>query len=315
MSIDVNELRARLRRFSGKAVQRVTYNVIDLLGFMVRKLNRRQTVFLASLIGDFMHHVIRLRRSMVYRNLSLTFPDKSGEEIRRIARAMYRNVFATLLEVLRLPLIRNREDVAKLVDIEGDEAFREWHRSGKRGAVLVSAHYGNWELMAMAFGLMVNPITIIVKRLRNRQIDRKMNEYRTMRGNSVVYPKKSVREGLRLLQYGGVLAILGDQSDPDEANYGEFLGRQTTMFHGAAFFALRANVPMFMPICSSNGDGRYTIKVREVDTSDLSFSKADTALLAARYTRMIEDEIRRRPEEWFWLHNRWKRDGSRSAES
>ncbi|MEE9906160.1 MAG: lipid A biosynthesis acyltransferase, partial [Chlorobium sp.] len=93
---------------------RVTYNVIDLLGFMVRKLDRRQTVFLASLIGDFMHHVIRLRRSMVYRNLSLIFPDKSGEEIRRIARAMYRNVFATLLEVLRLPLIRNREDVAKL---------------------------------------------------------------------------------------------------------------------------------------------------------------------------------------------------------
>ncbi|MBM3423434.1 MAG: lysophospholipid acyltransferase family protein [Chlorobi bacterium] len=315
MCIDVNELRARLRRFSGKAVQRITYNVIDLLGFMVRKLNRPQTVFLASLIGDIMHHVIRLRRSMVYRNLSLTFPDKSEEEIRRIARAMYRNVFATLLEVLRLPLIRNREDVAKLVDIEGDEAFREWHRSGKRGAVLVSAHYGNWELMAMAFGLMVNPITIIVKRLRNRQIDRKMNEYRTMRGNKVVYPKKSVREGLRLLQHGGVLAILGDQSDPDEANYGEFLGRRTTMFHGAAFFALRANVPMFMPICTSNGDGRYTIKVREVDTSDLSFSKSDTALLAARYTRMIEDEIRRRPEEWFWLHNRWKRQGSRSAQT
>lgn len=314
MNFEAKDIWTRFRRFQRKTVHGLTYETFNLLGMLVLKLNRYQTRRLACLLGDFMHRIIRLRRSMVYRNLSLCFPEKSREEVCRIATAMYRNVVSTLLEVLRLPLIRGREDVAELVDVEGDEAFWEWHRSAKSGAVLVSAHYGNWELMAMAFGLMIHPITIIVKRLHNRAIDQKMNEYRTMRGNSVVYPKQSVREGLRLLQNGGVLAILGDQSDPDEANYGEFLGRQTTMFHGPAFFALRANVPLFMPICTGNGDGRYTIRVREVDASDLSFSKEDTATLAARYTRMIEDEIRSRPEEWFWLHNRWKRQGKVSAE-
>jgi len=297
----------RKRRFSKRFVQSITYYAVSLLGVMVRRLGRKQTRRFACFIGDFMHRGIGLRRELVHRNLSLTFPEKSPEEIDRIATAMYRNVASTLLEVLRLPLIRNRDDAAALVDIKGDEAFWEWHRNGKTGAVLVSAHYGNWELMAMAFGLLVNPITIIVKRLRNQRVDLKMNEYRTMRGNSVVYPRQSVREGLRLLQSGGTLAILGDQSDPDEANFGEFLGRRTTMFHGAAFFALRAKVPLFMPICTNNGDGRYTITVTHIDTSDLNFNKDDIATLAERYTRAIEEHIRRRPEEWFWLHDRWKR--------
>ncbi len=307
MSIERNRLRKRVKRTMRSASNTVTYGAVMLLGALVRKLSRKQTRRLACVIGDFIHRGIGLRRDLVYRNLSLTFPEKSSEEIGRIATAMYRNVASTLLEVLRLPLICNRDDAAALVDIKGDEAFWEWHRSGTTGAVMVSAHYGNWELMAMAFGLLICPVTIIVKRLRNERVDRKMNEYRTMRGNSVVYPKQSVREGLRLLQSGGTLAILGDQSDPDEVNFGEFLGRRTTMFHGAAFFALRAKVPLFVPMCISNGDGRYTINITQVATSDLTFNKADIATLAVRYTSAIEAQIRRRPEEWFWLHDRWKR--------
>jgi KDO2-lipid IV(A) lauroyltransferase len=310
MSFDVFRLKKSARRTLRSVSHTVTYEMVTLLGFLVQRLTRKQTQHFAVFIGDVMHRGLGIRRKLVHRNLALTFPEKSSAEIDRIATAMYRNVAATLLEVMRLPLIRNRDDAAALVDIKGDDVFWEWQRSGKTGAVLVSAHYGNWELMAMAFGLLINPITIIVKRLRNERVDRKMNEYRTMRGNSVVYPKQSLREGLRLLQNGGTLAILGDQSDPDEANFGEFLGRRATMFHGAAFFTLRAGVPLFMPICTSNGDGRYTITVRHIDTSDLSFNKADIATLAARYTSAIEAQIRQRPEEWFWLHDRWKRGGS-----
>ena len=302
-----NRFWKKIRKKSKAASGKLMYVILDLLGVIVLKLDRRQTRRVAVLIGDFMHRVLGIRRDLVYRNLSLTFPEKSPDEIRRIATGVYRNVASALLEVLSLPLIRSKEDAAALVDIKGDAAFEEWRRAGTGGAVLISAHYGNWELMAMAFGLMIRPITIIVKRLRNRMLDQKMNSFRTMQGNRIVYPRQSVREGLRLLQNGGTLAILGDQSDPDEANFGEFLGRQATILHGAAFFALRANVPLFMPICTSNGDGRYTITVTRIDTTGLFFNKADIATLAARYTSAIEEQIRRRPEEWFWLHDRWKR--------
>lgn len=302
MSLDAASFRKAMKSSS----RTLTYAAINLLGILVRMLGRRQARMLAFLVGDFMHRIIGLRRKLVYRNLSLTFPEKSPEQIAHIARDVYRNVAVALLEVLRLPLIRNRDDAADLVDLDAED-FLQWYRTRKTGAVCISAHYGNWELMAYASGLLVEPVTIIVKRLRNQRVDRKMNEYRTMNGNRIVYRRQALRQGLKVLQDGGLLAILGDQSDPNESNIGEFLGRKATMFHGAAFFALKTRVPMFFILCSSNGDGRYTIRIREIETSDLSFSKADIATLAARYTRAIEAEILRRPEEWFWLHDRWKR--------
>ena len=284
----------------------LTSQAINVLRVIAQRLSRGQARRLAFMLGDFMRQVLGLRRDLVYTNLALTFPEKSRTEIHRIAKSVYRNVAASLFEVLRLPLIRTREDVAALVDIDARELLAKMCERHS-GAVVVSAHYGNWELMALAFGVMVHPLTIIVKRLRNATVDRRINEFRTMQGNSIVYDDQALREGLRLLADGGFLAILGDQSDPAESNFCEFLGRRATMFHGAAFFALKAQVPLFVGMCRSNGDGRYTIDAIEIDTSDLTFNKEDIATLALRYTRVIEEYIRRWPEEWFWLHDRWKR--------
>ena len=278
------------------------------LGALTRMLSESQARRFSAMLGDFAHQKIGLRRDVVYRNLSLTFPEKSKEEIRSIATGVYRNVAINLLNVLRLPLIRNREDAAALVDFD-TEPFWRGTDNGRKGAVLVSAHYGNWELMAMTFGLLVKPLTIIVKELSNILVDRSMNELRTLRGNRVVYDDKALREGLRLLGEGGVLAVLADQSDPSATYFGEFLGRRATMFHGPAFFALKARVPLFVGMCRPAEDGRYRGEIQEIDTSDLTFCKEDVATLALRYTRVIEEYIRRSPEEWFWLHNRWKNGG------
>ena len=299
------DIRLRIRSFSDSLI----YHAVNALGVVARSMSRRQAEGFANLLGDFMHAGLGLRRDVVYRNLGLTFPGKSSEEIRAIAEKVYRNVAFTLLDVLRFPLIRTREDAAALVDIENVEAFYRGTENGRKGAVLVSAHYGNWELLALTAGILVTPMTIIVKELSNRMVDRRMNEFRTLRGNSVVYDDKALREGLRLLADGGVLAILADQSDPSSTYFGEFLGRRATMFHGAAFFALKAQVPLFVGMCRHGSNGKYRIEVTEVDMTGLTCCKEDIATLASRYTRVLEEYIRRWPEEWFWLHNRWKNGG------
>ena len=284
------------RRQKAKMVESVlTFNALRFLGVLVRMMNRRMTLRFASLLGDVVHKVVALRRDMVYRNIGITFPEKSPAEVRAIATKVYRNISCTLFEVLRIPLIRTRADIAALVDIDDEEFLRRTER-GHTGAVLVSAHFGNWELMAMALGLMLTPITIIVKELSNVLIDRKMNELRTSGGNSILYGDYAIRNGLKLLDSGGVLAILSDQSDPSATYFGNFLGRRATMFHGAAFFALKAKVPLFVIMCISNGNEKYKIEMQEINTSDLIFCKEDIAILASRYTKVIEEYIIARPE-------------------
>ena len=306
MSLSPPEIRELFRQKMKSLSDLMTYRAVNALGVVARAMSRRQAEGFANLLGDCIYRVVGLRRELVLRNLELTFPEKSLEDIRKIARKVYRNVAFTLLDVLRFPLIKGPEEAAALVDIDNAEAIYRGTENGRKGAVLVSAHYGNWELLALTAGMLVTPMTIIVKELSNRMVDRRMNEFRTLRGNSVVYDDKALRDGLRLLGQGGVLAILADQSDPDGTYFGDFLGRRATMFHGAAFFALRAKVPLFVGMCRHGSNGKYRIEVTEVDMSDLTYCKEDIATLATRYTRVIEEYIRRWPEEWFWLHNRWK---------
>jgi Kdo2-lipid IVA lauroyltransferase/acyltransferase len=301
-------LRAKKRQWIKSVLNAAMFGALGLLGALARVMSLRLSRRVACLIGDFAHRVVGLRRELVYKNIGLTFPEKSFAEIRSIATKVYRNVVVTLFDVLRFPLIRSREEVIDLIDMDL-EVYLRGTDNGHRGAVVVSAHYGNWELMAFSFALLVKPISLIVKHLTNDLVDQSMNQLRTLSGNRILYDHQALREGLRLLADGGVLAILADQSDPSGTYFGEFLGRRATMFHGAAFFALRAKVPLFVGMCRSGSDGRYKIDVHEIETSDLTFCKEDIATLAFRYTRVIEEYIHRWPEEWFWLHNRWKNGG------
>ncbi len=304
--MNIREKKKQIFKLVGDAA---TFGAVKLLGIVVRAMNRRQARSLACIFGDFAHKVAGLRSELVYRNLGITFPEKSAAEIRTIATEVYRNIAVTLIDVLRFPLIHSCQDVISLIDMDLSVYLRGTD-NGQKGAVVVSGHYGNWELMAMAFGVLFKPLTIIVKQLSNTLIDTSMNKLRMLHGNRIVYDDQALREGLRSLADGGVLAILADQSDPSATYFGKFLGRPATLFHGPAFFSLRAKVPLFVSMCRRASNGRYIVDVHEIDTSDLTFCKADIAILASRYTRVLEEYIRCWPEEWFWLHNRWKNGGT-----
>ncbi len=310
MSHFIGRLGEKKRQRIKSVLDAMIFGAVSLLGVLARVMSQRLARLAACLIGDFVHYVMGLRRELVYRNIGISFPEKSPAEIRSIAMRVYRNMAVTLIEVLRFPLVRSREDAAKLVDMDVDVGeFMRRTENGQKGAVIVSGHFGNWELMALAFGILAKPVTIIVKRLSNDLVDRRMNELRTLRGNSVIYDNLALRRGLRLLADGGVLAILADQSDPSATYFGEFLGRRVTIFSGAAFFALKAQVPLFVCMCRFAGDGKYKTEMQEINTSALTFCKEDIAILASRYTSVLEEYIKRWPEEWFWLHNRWKNGG------
>ena len=297
--MEVNKVIKRLN-------QRIVYLFFMLFGVLVRRMSRRRFERFSCLIGDVAYHVLRVRRALVETNLSLTFPEKPSDEIGSIAQNVYRRQVLNLFEVLRLPLLKNRIDAAKLLDIDGREFLRRTKESGK-GGVVISAHFGNWELLGICTGMLVTPMNIVVKKLKNPFIDARINSWRTQNGNSVLYKRHALRSGIEILEQGDVLTILGDQSDPKAGFVTEFLGRRASSFLGPSFLALKTGVPVFVGMCRRREDGRYLVEVEEVMTSDLAFSKKDIEELTRRYTGIIERHIYRYPEEWFWMHDRWKR--------
>ncbi len=298
-----------IREKNKKYSQKVFFYLIMGLAVLVRSISRKKSTAIALFFGDFCYDTLKIRRKLVMQNLALTFPEKNGTEISLIARQVYRNQAENVIEMLRLTMIKTAEDAAQLMDIDARDLMAKTIDQ-KKGGVLLSAHFGNWELLALCAGLLVTPVTIIVKRLKNRDIDRKMNAWRTMHGNRIIYKWQALREGLRTLQNGGILSILGDQSDPNGSFFTEFLGRRTSVFLGPAYLALKAKVPLFVGICRRTGDGRYTLDSEEIEMTDLGITRADAEELVRRYTKVLERYIYQYPEEWFWLHDRWKRSDS-----
>ena len=252
---------ADVDRFADKAL----HGLIILLGVLVRSISRSKSTAIANLIGDFAYHILKIRRPLVEGNLALTFPEKNNSDIKAIARKVYRNQAENIIEVLRLPMIKTVEDAARLLDVDARELLAKTVEQNK-GCVVLSAHFGNWELLALCSGLLIAPMTIVVKRVKNHAIDRQINLWRTMRGNRIIYDWQALREGLRTLRKGGFLSVLGDQSDPTGSFFTEFLGRRTSVFLGPAFFALHAGVPLFVAMCRRTAGGRYTVDIEEIDT-------------------------------------------------
>ena len=288
------------------STDKALHGLIKLLGLLVRSINRKSSTAIAHLLGDFVYYIPKTRRQLVEDNLALTFPEKKPSEISAIARQVYRNQAENMIEVLRLSMIKTPEDAARLLDVDAGKILAKT-LDVKKGGVLVSAHFGNWELLAFCSGLLVVPMSIIVKPLKNHAIDLQINEWRTMRGNKIIYDWKALREGLRTLHNGELLTVLGDQSNAGGSFFAEFLGRRTTVFLGPAYLALKAGVPLFVAMCRRSGSGSYKVEIEEIDMTGLGTAKTDAEELARRYTKAIERDIYRYPEEWLWLHNRWKR--------
>ncbi len=302
----MKRIRKRIRRILKQMTYPFTTVMVIASGFLFRAASREQALRIACFIGDIAYGFLRIRRRLVEKNLRLTFPEKTLAEIRKIARQSYQNQVLNFIELLRIPLISSKEDARSLVEIRADRSFTE-RLSMKQGSVVVSGHLSSWEVIGVCTGMLLAPIHFVVKPLKNSFLDRYLNRLRVRNGNSVIYKDQSLRQGLHVIKNSGVLTVLGDQSNKEGDFYVEFLGRKSTIFMGPAFWALKAGVPLFVETSRRHESGRYVIEITEVDTKDLSYNKSDIRELTVRYTRALEEFIRKHPEEWLWLHDRWKR--------
>jgi len=285
-----------------------------LLGHVLRRMSKQRSHNMAFFLGDLAYGFFRIRRGLVEDNLRQAFPDKSQKEIKTISRQVYRNQALNMVELLRIPLIRGQEDARELVEIEADNSLYQRILENK-GAIVVSGHLSSWEMIGACAGMLLTPLHIITKHLKNPYLDVHLNRWRTMHGNRTIPKDRALREGLNALRAGGFVVILGDQAKRKANFHLDFLGRNSSVFLGPAFLALKADVPLYVETCRRLDNGKYRVEINEVPTNDLSYGKEDIRTLTMRYTRVLEDFIRNHPEEWLWLHDRWKEPKSLQSEA
>jgi KDO2-lipid IV(A) lauroyltransferase len=268
---------------------------------ILRILPRPLAEGLAALLATLLRLAIPRYTRVALRNLELAFPEFDEERKRACVRGCFRNIARILVAVAKFPSIR-RENIHKWVRYEGYENFHAAAQYG-RGVIFATGHLGNWELSAFAHALMADPIGVVARPLDNPLLDRMSERYRTMSGNRVISRRGSARPLLEMLHNNQAIAILTDQNiTEDRGAFVKFFGIDACVEVGLARLAGHTGaliIPGFA--VWSKKERRYVLRFYPPiqptgdpieDTQEVQWA--------------IEQAVREYPEQWLWIHRRWK---------
>jgi len=285
-------------------MEKTTTTTIILYIFKGIPLPIRKGFFKGLMI--LFYHLVSRQRLITLHNLHRAFPDLPMGDIILIAKRVYRHLGIVAAEFFELPWI-TKESLHKWVDVEGLENYRTAMTKNK-GMLTIIGHFGNWEMMPVVFPLIAESAYILYRPLDNPILENLITWVRSCNGNTLIAKEGSGRTIIRLLQKNKVFGILSDQNvSVQEGVFADFFGRPACTGVGLAVLAMRSGapvVPTFMPRMK-NGKYKY-IFLPPVEIDDTGDYEKDLLTNTQRFTRVIETIVRQYPDQWFWLHQRWK---------
>jgi Kdo2-lipid IVA lauroyltransferase/acyltransferase len=251
-------------------------------------------------------HRLGIRRSTVAENLRLAFPERGEAWRREVERAAYRHLGREAAAMVRLSGLDAAAVVERTVPRGWDE-LQEALSEG-RGVILVTGHYGNWEIAAATVAARGVPVAAIVRRQGNRLVDARLDAARRNLGVETVSQREAPSRIPRVLRRNGVVGIVGDQDARRAGVFVPFFGRPASTHRGPALFALRFGAPVFACVARRlPGPGvRYEVSGSRVEVPRTGELEADVRTLTAALAARLEAEVREAPEQYFWFHRRWK---------
>lgn len=281
----------------------MAYQLIKMFSRFICVIPQPVRIKLGNFIGGFTWLIIPAKRkAMAVENIMSSLACEEAEA-KRIAECSWVRFGRMIMEVMAFP--RMKQDITRYASIEGGHYLDEALSFG-RGAIIATAHSGNWELLGGTLALHGYPLVAVAQKQTNADMDKLINEYRTLVGMHVTY-KGSVREMIRLLGEGKIIGMLMDQDAGSDGVILDFLGKKASCPQGPAFLARMKESPVVPVFITENGDGTHRLLIKEylwVEKSD--DKQKDIQKATQTLTGIIEDHIRAYPKEWFWLHDRWK---------
>ena len=246
-------------------------------------------------------------RWIALRGLTLAFPEKDLKERNAIARSAFRNLARVAAEFFSLPRL-NEKNFTRYITFEGLENFQKAYEKEK-GILILTAHFGNWEWMAALFPLQSHhPVHVVVRPLDSRFLDSMVEQLRMRTGNQAIPKQKAMGQILRLLKAGEIVGILLDQNMAwQEGVFVDFFGEKACTNTGMALLALKTGTPVLPAFNIRQKDGRYRVVIEpEIPLVRTGDKERDVTENTQRFTQIIERYVRNYPDQWLWLHQRWK---------
>lgn len=295
----------------GKAQIWLEYAVARSFFGALGVLPRKAAVAAGVNIGRLGYRLLGGLRRVAHKNLRIAFPEKSESERAAIAKGTFENLGRVLGEMSQLKNA-TREKLERLGDLTLDAdllALYQHLKKEKRGVLITTGHLGNWEVLVLGFAAKYEPISYLARPIDNPLIEAFTHRIRTQFGNNPINKTFSAMTAIGILKEGGILGILSDvNAHPKEGVFVPFFGLDACTPAGAATIAVRSNsliLPIFCVWDKTTQKYKF-VHGNLLEPANTDDRKADITATTAAYTAEIENIIRQYPDQWMWIHKRWK---------
>lgn len=283
----------------------MTYQLMRSISWIFLRLSRSAQLYISHALGDIFWIVLsQKRRHIATKNISATL-NMSEQEAKKVAQKSVSRFGKMFTDMLRYPLL-SKHNINQILRIHGAENIDNALTLGN-GVVMATGHYGNWELLGTGLVFYGYPMVAVArKQQQNSGFERFLCEYRTMAGGEILYTTE-VRDIVRVLSKNQIPLILFDHDVLPNGVWVDFLGRKTSTPPGAAVLARIKNSPIVPAFITEAPDGTYDLYIYP----PLAVHKTQDKRTYIRETmqtlsHILEEQIRKQPHEWFWIHDRWR---------
>ena len=296
---------ARPRR---KGVDFLAYLAVRLVVCLAQMMTVDQSYAFARGLAALLYRLDRRHRAVGMENLKSAFGDRYTEAERdRIVRGVYEHFCMMLMEILHIPRKLHPTTWRDRITLVGHEAVLDRLMSGGP-MILLSGHFGNWEMAGYLFGVFGFPPNSVARALDNPYLDDFLRRFRERTGQKMIPKTGGYDQMLEVLRDGGILSFLADQDAGQRGMYVDFFGRPASTHKAIALLAIEHQAPVVVGYARRTGpDFRYEVGCDAIiEPHEWTGGSDDARLLTQRYTSALEAVVRRSPEQYLWLHRRWK---------
>jgi KDO2-lipid IV(A) lauroyltransferase len=279
--------------------------LIGTIGAVLSIVPARMAIGIGRLLGAGAYRILRRDRRRALEHLALALPEMGAADRDRVVRDTFRSAGGSFAELAQWPWLRRR--LGQVITIEGlDHVDRGLARG--QGLIAVTGHVGNWELLAATFAHLGYGLSVVARRVNDERFERLVSAFRLRAGVHTILREDAaaLRESLRMLRCGRILALLIDQDTRGPGVFVPFFGHRARTSPGAAVLALRTGSPVVTAFIERDGQG-HRIRIQPIHGFEpAAGGRPSVEELTAHFTQAIEAQIRRNPSEWVWWHRRWR---------
>ncbi len=289
------------------AGDRILVILVRTIGLFFRTIPFSWGIRIAEAAGTFLFWMDPKRKYIAFANMTQALGESLGVEERLLClKRLYQNLAISFVEILRFPELTSAE-IHERVEFNGAEQMKPFVQTGnKKGFIALTAHFGNWELMSQAFALVGVPANIVVRNQKLSELNQLLNGTRELHGCRVITKGMALRGIFQALKREEAVAMVSDQDGGKNGIFSPLFGRLASTKPGAFSIAMKMGkplIPVFIVRDSQKRD-RHTIYIEEPLAVPQSENQIPQA--AAAYLKLVEKYVRRAPDQWLWLHHRWK---------